>query len=1491
MNHTIRKRMLLYVTIVSMVATMLIPVGAGAVGGDALDVPLSYLNEEYTLKGDAAQGAIPVPDVFLNTASATVTLDQNTRVTGWAGDAAWKEEDRKGKDDAAFHFSLAQEASGAGDLAATIFDLGNNDDTRKNIIGKTLLISMDVATSNVDEKIATKGISAGVFYDSQGSATWPMLLNFDPSGVFAFDTYKTTTAYEANKWYNMTFEIMQDSDKYKAWIDGVPVERADGSTELSLAKKTGQTTVTGFRVLRGLIKTVSGQKGDLYIDNVYVSAGETYTPERYKANSDAASLSFYKDMALLNTDINAVTGDLTLPQRGDQGSTITWESSDNTVIDENGTVYRGPMGDKEATLTATIKNGACVNTKTFDLTVAQKTEDLPLLEEALNAITFDTIKNNNTAQDRVISALNLPDSGANGATVEWISSDESVITTTGEVTRYAETNKKVRLTAMVTVDDNTGTKGLDLVVPGDYVINDPCQNFDYVSDQSANIAAVMEPEFGFYGFRVNNAAPLEGQYITYRVNPGECFKVSAMMKGEPQDLTFQTADADGTYINFTDVTRSEPIASMASGKDWYQYDYVSNQPIAEGQVMLRVNMGTPLSNTTSYITGVKCYPEGEMTIDDIKGTNDSADEILTDLNLSVPGVTFLSSNENVLLNDGTVLRPDEDTMVQLIAEIESAGVQTRKIYTLNIKNKDYVNPADDLGDRDGFDAEFTDDFADFSNLYDSAPQNPGGYAFGIRPWTDTSLGLTHAVSQNHVGKDGWMTYKTEGDITGFKLDGYFSKRNGVFAEDMIFEISPDGSNWTRLSYENGEVVASPKELKVGGWYTASFSSFSIPAGTRYLKVIFGDNTTHGLRYAVLLEKIMLYSEDDITRAAKSLDAANYCHGEPADAIVSDIDLPTAYDYGTTVRWTVTKAKESDPDILSETGEIYQDNFIDYSYPVTLTAEISKRGFTKAKKTFPLVIRKDTRNFKNIDYVMYDLSKVVFEDFCDQPKEHIVDGIQLPESPEGGSTFSWSATSPVAKINAGFVTFTPDNGSTTPMNLVLTASYNGTTATKEFPITVIRGFSENKLLKKDMIEASSGTEVNPVLNRSFKSYWTSGEGDTSPIINVTFKEPLIVNGGLVVERGNNLSGFKLEASMDGTNWQTLYNGTSSQLGDMKRELFLFEETEAKYFRYTFYKSADALASLYTLELYNDIFSAEQAVEDALRKLSVPRSTKVDLNLPVSAAGNVSISWHSSNPNVIADDGTITKSSGKNRSAILTATASCENISKSRTFEPTTVINDINIGGGGSSGGGGGGGSTGGISITPMPPVTAPTNAPVVFGDVTTGHWAYDYIFGLQKRGVVSAAEQFRPEDSVTREEFLKMLLLGANIEIVEEGADFDDVAPDAWYADYIATANKMGIVYGMGDGNFGVGYAVSREDIAVMAARVLELQGKLTEEGTVLSFNDSDLISDYAKTAVEKLTQMQILNGNEDNTFAPAANATRAEAAKIICVMSEILSQQ
>ena len=42
------------------------------------------------------------------------------------------------------------------------------------------------------------------------------------------------------------------------------------------------------------------------------------------------------------------------------------------------------------------------------------------------------------------------------------------------------------------------------------------------------------------------------------------------------------------------------------------------------------------------------------------------------------------------------------------------------------------------------------------------------------------------------------------------------------------------------------------------------------------------------------------------------------------------------------------------------------------------------------------------------------------------------------------------------------------------------------------------------------------------------------------------------------------------------------------------------------------------------------------------------------------------------------------------------------------------------------------------------------------------------------------------------------------------------------------------------------------------------------------------ISDYAREAVEKLSGMNIINGRDNNSFVPLENATRAEAAVIIC---------
>ena len=49
----------------------------------------------------------------------------------------------------------------------------------------------------------------------------------------------------------------------------------------------------------------------------------------------------------------------------------------------------------------------------------------------------------------------------------------------------------------------------------------------------------------------------------------------------------------------------------------------------------------------------------------------------------------------------------------------------------------------------------------------------------------------------------------------------------------------------------------------------------------------------------------------------------------------------------------------------------------------------------------------------------------------------------------------------------------------------------------------------------------------------------------------------------------------------------------------------------------------------------------------------------------------------------------------------------------------------------------------------------------------------------------------------------------------------------------------------------------------------------------LNFTDNDSIAPYATEAVAELVGLGIMNGYEDGSFRPRGNATRAEAAKVI----------
>ncbi len=184
------------------------------------------------------------------------------------------------------------------------------------------------------------------------------------------------------------------------------------------------------------------------------------------------------------------------------------------------------------------------------------------------------------------------------------------------------------------------------------------------------------------------------------------------------------------------------------------------------------------------------------------------------------------------------------------------------------------------------------------------------------------------------------------------------------------------------------------------------------------------------------------------------------------------------------------------------------------------------------------------------------------------------------------------------------------------------------------------------------------------------------------------------------------------------------------------------------------------------------------------------------------------------------------------------------------------------------------------VEPQPQPTAPS-----FSDTPDSHWAFDYVEKMAKAGVLNGYDgNFRPDDNITRAEFVKVLCTAFDIK-AEGDAQFNDVSADSWYAPYVNVLAAAGIAKG-DNGNFRPDDQISRQDAAVLLQRVITYVGITLEDGE-LSFTDSDAMSDYAKDAIASLVKAGIINGMEDGSYAPIANITRAQVAKLICVATEL----
>ncbi|TCT12834.1 S-layer family protein [Natranaerovirga pectinivora] len=174
------------------------------------------------------------------------------------------------------------------------------------------------------------------------------------------------------------------------------------------------------------------------------------------------------------------------------------------------------------------------------------------------------------------------------------------------------------------------------------------------------------------------------------------------------------------------------------------------------------------------------------------------------------------------------------------------------------------------------------------------------------------------------------------------------------------------------------------------------------------------------------------------------------------------------------------------------------------------------------------------------------------------------------------------------------------------------------------------------------------------------------------------------------------------------------------------------------------------------------------------------------------------------------------------------------------------------------------------------------------------WAGEAIKKLSQYGILKGRGNgiFDPSANASRAEFATMISRLLALES-DETSMFDDVDSKAWYASTVNAVAKAGYINGRGNNKFVPNESITREEIATILGRILlDRLDEVPNAEELLKgltyFVDADEVSDWAQLGVAVLYQYEIVNGRSGQTFAPKANATRAEVATMIYRITSII---
>ena len=716
---------------------------------------------------------------------------------------------------------------------------------------------------------------------------------------------------------------------------------------------------------------------------------------------------------------SSVTKNLTLPATGLDTSTITWVSSDASVVSNAGVVTQPLTQDASVSMTATITVGSASDTKLFPITVkAQMTEAQAVAAaKAALAITYAS----GDSASSVTKNLTLPATGLDNSTITWLSSDSSVVSNAGVVTQPLTQDASVTMTATITVGSASDTKLFPITVKA----------------QMTDAQAV--------------AAAKAALAITYG---GEDSATSVT-----QNLTLSTDGLYGTSISWS----SSDLSVITNA------GVVSQPATQDANVTLTATISLrAASDTQTFPVTVKAQMTEAQAVAAIKedleigfADGDSAASVTQNLTLLPSGpfnstIGWVSNNESVVSDAGVVTQPlTQDSNVTMTATITVGSASDTKNFPITVKaqmtDADAVAAAKAAlsigyqpGDGDSTvtrDLTLTTTGADSCTISWSS-SDPAISSTGTvtQPLTgDLPVTLTATITSNGVSdtKDFIVIVKaqmTDADaVAAAKAALAIGYSEGDSAASVAGNLSlpSSGSDNCSISWSSNNealiaddgTVLRPSIGNAQVTLTATISSHAASDTASFTLTVLGQ-----------------MSDEDAVAGAKAALNIGYGPGDSAVHVTQNVTLPQAGLNACTVSW------DSDtPAVISTVGGVSQPE--GNPAVVMLTATITSHSYSDTKIFGLTVVPQVT----DADIVAADKAALAIGFGPADSASSVTGNLYLPTSGTGGSTITWASSNPAVISNSGGVTVPSDADANVTMTATIT--YGLASDTRDFPLTV------------------------------------------------------------------------------------------------------------------------------------------------------------------------------------------------------------------------------------------------------------------------------------------------------------------------------------------------------------------------------------------------------------------------------------------------------